>query len=68
MEPEEVAEGALDALGGPTAVHITGANAEAFAGMRSLPRAEVVEYMSQGAAFLYDEPLPPWSPTAPVAQ
>jgi short-subunit dehydrogenase len=60
MEPEDVAEGALDALGGPEAVHITEANREAFAGMRSLPRAEVVEYMSQGAAFLYDAPLAPW--------
>jgi short-subunit dehydrogenase len=62
MEPEEVAEGALGALGGPAALYVTEANAEAFAGLRSLPRTDVVEYMSQGAAFLYGVDLPAWSP------
>jgi len=66
MEPEEVAEGALDALGGPEALHVTAANTEAFTGMRSLPRTQVIEYMSQGAAFLYGVELPAWSPAAPA--
>ncbi len=44
------------------ALHVTEANAEAFAGMRSLPRTEVIEYMSQGAAFLYGIDFPAWSP------
>jgi short-subunit dehydrogenase len=64
MQPEEVAEGALDALGGPVALHVTEANAEAFAGIRSLPRNEVIEYMSQGAAFLYGIDFPAWAPSA----
>jgi uncharacterized protein len=65
MEPEDVAEGALAALGGPAALYVTEANRDAFDGMRSLPRTEVVEYMSQGAAFLYDVDLPAWAPSAP---
>jgi short-subunit dehydrogenase len=64
MEPEEVAEGALAALGGPEALYITEANAEAFAGLRTTPRTQVIEYMSQGSAFLYDIDLPAWSPAA----
>ena len=66
MEPEEVAEGALAALGGPEALYVTEANREAFAGLRSLPRTEVIEYMSQGAAFLFEVPLPAWKPAGEI--
>ncbi len=59
MEPEEVSEGALRALGGPDPVWISDANAEMYAQIRTRPRVEMVEVMSNGAAFLYDAVLAP---------
>ena len=56
MDPEEVARGALDALG-TTPLWIAGAgNQQSYEAMRALPRAEVSALMSQGSAFLYDLP------------
>jgi len=52
--------------GGPAALHVTAANVEAFDGMRNLPRTQVIEYMRQGAAFLYGIDFPAWSPAGPT--
>jgi hypothetical protein len=58
MEPDEVAEEALDALGSGSLI-VSGDNKAQFDNIRATPRAEVVDYMSQGAAFMYhvDWPL-----------
>lgn len=57
MEPDDVARGALDALG-TTSLWVAGpANQQAFDAMRSMPRADVSSFMSQGAASLYDLPV-----------
>jgi short-subunit dehydrogenase len=59
MEPEEVSEGALRALGGPDPAWISDANIEMYQLIRTQPRVETVELMSNGAAFLYDAQLAP---------
>lgn len=58
MEPDAVAEEALDALGSGSII-VSGENKAQFDALRAMPRDEVVEYMSKGAAFLYhvDWPL-----------
>jgi short-subunit dehydrogenase len=57
MEPDDVARGALDALG-TTSVWVAGpANQQAYDAMRVLPRRDVSAYMSQGSASLYDLPV-----------
>ncbi|MEO5841091.1 MAG: SDR family NAD(P)-dependent oxidoreductase [Acidimicrobiales bacterium] len=52
MEPDEVSEEAFDALGSGS-VLVSGDNKERFDMIRAAPRAEAVEWMSQGAAFMY---------------
>ena len=52
MEPDEVSEEALTALGSGS-ILVAGDNKERFDTIRATPRAEAVEWMSQGAAFLY---------------
>jgi short-subunit dehydrogenase len=57
MEPDDVATGALDALG-TTSFWVAGdANRANYEAMRSLPRAQVSSLMTQGSASLYG--LPP---------
>lgn len=58
MEPDEVAEGALEALGRGESLWAAGPNQERYDALRSLPRAEAVDQMTQGAAFLYSIPWP----------
>lgn len=57
MEPDDVARGALDALG-TTSLWVAGpGNQLAYDAMRTLPRSDVSLFMSQGSASLYDLPL-----------
>ena len=58
MEPDAVAEEALDALGSGSLL-VSGDNKSQFDKLRATPRADIVQYMSQGAAFMYhvDWPL-----------
>ena len=56
MDPEAVAREALDALG-TTSFFVAGENNRTnYDAMRTLPRAQVSGFMSQGSAFLYDLP------------
>ena len=57
MEPDEVSEEALEALGLGSIV-VAGENKERFDTVRTAPRSEAVEWMSQGAAFLYHAAWP----------
>ncbi len=65
MTAHDVAEEALGALGTGRPVHVVGAeNREAASALWPVPRAEMIAGMSQGAASLYDLPVPPL-PTVP---
>jgi len=59
MSADDVAAGALDALGkGP--VHVAGAqNQQMAAALWPAPRQDIIAGMSAGAASLYDLPVPP---------
>ena len=57
MEPDEVSEEALEALGSGSIV-VAGENKERFDTVRAAPRSDAVEWMSQGAAFLYHAAWP----------
>lgn len=56
MDPEEVAREALDALG-TTSFVVAGDNKTNYEAMRSLPRTQITQFMTQGSSYLYD--LPP---------
>jgi short-subunit dehydrogenase len=57
MEPDDVATGALDALG-TTSLWVAGdTNRANYEAMRTLPRAQITTFMTQGSASLYG--LPP---------
>jgi short-subunit dehydrogenase len=64
MDPDDVVREALGQLGrGP--IHVAGeANRAAAAGLRSAPRAQVVEAMSEAVAQMYGIALPPRPGTA----
>ena len=56
MEPDDVASGALDALGS-TSLWVAGPDNQAsYEAIRTLPRTEVSKFMTQGSAYLYDLP------------
>ena len=57
MEPDEVSEEALEALGSGSIV-VAGENKDRYDTVRAAPRADAVEWMSQGAAFLYHKAWP----------
>jgi uncharacterized protein len=57
MEPDAVSEEAFAALGSGS-VLVSGDNKERFDALRAAPRADAVEWMSQGAAFLYHAAWP----------
>lgn len=57
MDPELVAREALDALGTTTFLVAGESNRANYEGMRTLPRAQITAFMTQGSAFLYS--LPP---------